>query len=74
VVGVSDAEFGERLKAFVVPRASAHPSESELKAHVREHLARHKVPRDIELVAELPRTSTGKILRRALASRCVRDS
>ena len=69
VVGVTDAEFGERLKAFVVPRPGAGPLESELKAHVRERLARHKVPREIELVAELPKTVTGKILRRVLAGR-----
>jgi fatty-acyl-CoA synthase len=68
VIGVSDSEFGQRLKAFVVPRPGAHPLEGDLKGYVRERLARYKVPRDVELVAELPRTDTGKILRRLLGS------
>jgi fatty-acyl-CoA synthase len=68
VIGVSDAEFGQRLKAFVVPRPGACPLEADLKTYVRERLARYKVPREVELVEELPRTDTGKILRRVLAS------
>lgn len=68
VIGVSDPEFGERLKAFVVSRGGDRSSEEELKSYVREKLARHKVPREIEFVPELPKTNTGKVLRRALAA------
>ena len=66
VLGVDDAEFGQRLAAWVVPVAGATVTEDELKAHVRAHLARYKVPREITFVAELPRTTTGKVRRGAL--------
>ena len=46
----------------------ASASEDELKDYVRRRLARHKVPREIEFVAELPRTPTGKLKRRELVS------
>jgi acyl-CoA synthetase (AMP-forming)/AMP-acid ligase II/NAD(P)-dependent dehydrogenase (short-subunit alcohol dehydrogenase family) len=63
-VGVDDVQFGQRLVAFVVLAAGA-PSvtEDELKEHVRDHLARYKVPREIRFVDAVPRTSTGKIQR-----------
>ncbi len=65
VVGVDDREFGQRLVAFVV--AGRHPLDGEaLKAHVRSRLARHKVPRQIVVVAALPRNATGKVLTREL--------
>ncbi|MHB8690364.1 MAG: SDR family NAD(P)-dependent oxidoreductase [Solirubrobacteraceae bacterium] len=68
VFGVSDPEFGQRLKAQVVLKPDASAKAEELQAHVRAQLARFKVPREIELVAELPRTSTGKLQRRKLKS------
>jgi fatty-acyl-CoA synthase len=66
-VGVDDAEFGKRLRAFVV--TSAEVSEDDLRAHVKAHLARYKVPRDFVFVDELPRNATGKVLKRDLADR-----
>src|SRR5205823_614774 len=66
VVGVADEEFGQRLQAFVVRAPDSEASEEELKAHVKAHLARFKVPREIVFVDELPRNPTGKVLRRAL--------
>jgi acyl-CoA synthetase (AMP-forming)/AMP-acid ligase II/NAD(P)-dependent dehydrogenase (short-subunit alcohol dehydrogenase family) len=63
VVGVADAEFGQRLRAFVVPRAGRALSVDELRAYVRRHVARYKVPRDVIVLAELPRNPTGKLLR-----------
>jgi len=68
VIGVEDAEFGQRLRAFVVRREGADPSADELRAHVRAGLERYKVPRDVVFVDELPRTPTGKVLRTRLAS------
>ena len=70
VVGVSDDDFGQVLAAFVVRRPGARLSADEVRAHVRDNLARHKVPRRVEFIDELPRNTTGKILRRALAERC----
>ena len=66
VVGVPDEKRGETVRAFVslVPGASATPE--ELIAHCRERMAAYKYPRSVELVDELPKTVTGKILRREL--------
>lgn len=66
VVGVDDVEWGKRLRAFVVPESGATPDEAELKRYVKENLARHKVPRDVVFIDELPRNATGKLLRRVL--------
>jgi acyl-CoA synthetase (AMP-forming)/AMP-acid ligase II len=66
VVGVDDDQFGQRLKAFVVPRNGKKLSPADVKAHVKSNLARYKVPRDVEFLDELPRTSTGKVLKREL--------
>jgi fatty-acyl-CoA synthase len=68
-IGVPDDEFGQRLRAFVALREGAGASEDELKHHVRDNLARYKVPRDVVFVDELPRNPTGKILKRELAER-----
>ncbi len=63
VVGVADADFGQRLTAFVVLREGASLDAEAVRAHVKANLARHKVPRDVEFVTELPRNATGKLLR-----------
>lgn len=68
VFGVPDPDFGQRLAASVVLRADRSASAEELQAYVRERLARHKVPREIEFVPELPRTSTGKLRRGKLGA------
>jgi len=65
VVGVSDPQWGQRLRACVVPRASV--TGDELKEFVRGRLAGYKVPRDVLFLDELPRNATGKILRRQLS-------
>jgi acyl-CoA synthetase (AMP-forming)/AMP-acid ligase II len=69
VIGVEDAEFGQRLKAFVVVRPGLEVSESELNAHVKAHLAGYKAPREVEFLDELPRNATGKVLKRDLRAR-----
>jgi acetyl-CoA synthetase len=72
VVGVPDAERGARIKAFIVLRAgeAAAPAlEAAIQAHVRARLAPYQVPREVEFVAELPLTTTGKIQRRVLRER-----
>jgi fatty-acyl-CoA synthase len=66
-LGVDDDDFGKRLRAFVVFRDGMDASEDELKAHVKDNLARFKVPREIVILDELPRNATGKVLKRELA-------
>ena len=66
VAAVNDEAKGELAKAFVVLKPGADLTEHELLEHCRGSLASYKVPRLVEFVADLPKTSTGKILRRAL--------
>jgi acyl-CoA synthetase (AMP-forming)/AMP-acid ligase II len=63
-IGVEDDDFGQRLRAFVVLEREA--SEDELKDHVKQNLARFKVPREIWFLEELPRNATGKVVKREL--------
>ncbi len=68
-VGVPDPVRTESIKAFVILKEGTVPSPllvEEIRNSVRSHLAKHEVPRDIEFVATLPMTTTGKILRREL--------
>ena len=67
VIGVDDDEFGQRLKAFVVLVDAGALDEGGVKAHVKENLARYKVPREVEFLDSLPRNATGKVLKRELA-------
>ena len=67
VAGRPDLEWGARVSAFVVPRAiDDPPSLDELRVLGADHLARFKLPRELSLVAEIPRTRTGKVRRHAL--------
>jgi fatty-acyl-CoA synthase len=68
IVGVPDDEFGQRLKAFIVRRKGAKLDEDEVKGYVKRNLARYKVPREVVFLDELPRNSTGKILKRELVA------
>jgi fatty-acyl-CoA synthase len=66
VIGVDDAEFGKRLRAFIVSQPGAPQDVEEIKLYVKNNLARYKVPRDVVFVDELPHNATGKLLRRVL--------
>ena len=68
-IGVPDPVRGEIVKAFVLPRAGVIPDqalEQSIQAHVKNRLEAHAYPREVVFVAEMPRTSTGKILRSEL--------
>jgi fatty-acyl-CoA synthase len=67
VFGVPDAEFGQRLAALIVKRPGSSIDEAAVKALVAADLARHKVPRDVGFTDELPRNTTGKLLRNRLS-------
>jgi fatty-acyl-CoA synthase len=66
VIGVDDEQYGQRLAAFVVLNPGASATSDTLKQHVRESLANYKVPRQITVLDELPRSITGKIVRKDL--------
>jgi len=69
VIGKEDGEGLTKTKAFVVFKAGQSASEDDLKAFVKDRLAPYKYPRYIEVVAELPKTATGKIQRFRLRDR-----
>ncbi len=72
VIGVPDEKRGELVKAFVVPVEEPDDPEkalSEIQSHVKNQLARHAYPREIEFIEELPTTATGKIQRYRLEER-----
>ncbi len=68
-VGVPDPYRGETVKAFVVVKPGESLTEEEVIAYCRENLAPYKVPKAIEFVEELPKSTVGKILRRELRDR-----
>ena len=61
VVSHPDAKWGERPKAFVVPKAGAILTAEQIIAHVRTQIAHYKAPDRVEIVESLPKTATGKI-------------
>jgi len=69
VVGVPDAYRGETVKAYVTLKAGADATPDGIVAFAKEHMAAYKYPRQVEIVTELPKTASGKILRRELRAR-----
>ena len=69
VVGVPDEYRGESVKAFVSLKPGSSVTPEEVIAFARERMAAYKYPRTVEIVEELPKTTTGKILRRELRDR-----
>jgi long-chain acyl-CoA synthetase len=65
-IGVPDPYRGETVKSFIVAKAGETITEDEITAHCKERLAAYKVPKQIALVDELPKSTVGKILRREL--------
>jgi len=73
VVGVPDAYRGETVRAYVSLKPGTSASPEELIAFCRERMAAYKYPRQLELVDELPKTVTGKILRRELRDKAAAE-
>jgi acetyl-CoA synthetase len=72
VIGKAHDLYGNIIKAFVLVKPGTAPDnnlKNELVKYVREHLAAHEVPREIEFVEKLPKTRSGKIMRRVLRAR-----
>jgi long-chain acyl-CoA synthetase len=66
VGSVPDDTLGELARAYVVLRPGATATEAQIIEHCRAHLAAYKMPRSVRFVPDLPKTSTGKVMRREL--------
>jgi acyl-coenzyme A synthetase/AMP-(fatty) acid ligase len=76
VIGVPDDIIGQRIRAYVIPRPGHQPSESLASAitdGVREKIALFKIPKEIIFVESLPRTATGKLMRRELRAQALQS-
>jgi acyl-CoA synthetase (AMP-forming)/AMP-acid ligase II len=69
VIGVPDERWGEAVKAIIVLKPDRQASEAEILTYARERIAGYKLPKSIEFVDALPRTPSGKILKRELRER-----
>jgi long-chain acyl-CoA synthetase len=77
VIGVPDAEMGEQVKAVVQLRAGVTPSDelaTEIIGYVRDRIAHYKAPKSVDFVSELPRSATGKLVKRVLIDRYTKRS
>lgn len=66
VIGLPDKEYGERVVAYIVPRRDRIIDPAALKAYLKIHLSAFKVPKQFIAVSELPKSSSGKLLKRTL--------
>jgi len=66
VVGVPDREWGERVTAFITPKPGQKVVSEELKTFLKTRLSPFKVPKEYIILNELPKSPTGKILKREL--------
>jgi long-chain acyl-CoA synthetase len=66
VIGVPHDKWGETVKAVVVARPGVEVDSAELIEFARSHLAHYKCPTSVDTVEELPRTATGKVLKKSL--------
>lgn len=73
VVGKPDALRTEIVKAYVVPKPGTSPDASSLQSFVKDRLATYSYPREIELLESLPMTVTGKVIRKELKARAIRE-
>jgi fatty-acyl-CoA synthase len=72
VIGVPDREMGEQVKAVVQLRSAVTSSNdlaAELVSYVRERIAHYKAPKSVDFVEEIPRSATGKLVKRVLTER-----
>jgi acyl-coenzyme A synthetase/AMP-(fatty) acid ligase len=74
VVGLPDDEWGHRIEAVVVLRGGARRRAEDLQQHVRDRLRASKTPSHVTFWPEIPRTETGKLVRRDVVARLVSDA
>jgi fatty-acyl-CoA synthase/long-chain acyl-CoA synthetase len=66
VFGIPSEEWGETVHAVVVPKPGAELTDGDVIAFAREHLASYKIPRSVTFIDDLPKTGSGKVLKREL--------
>ena len=66
VGSIPDEAKGELAKAYIVPKANTTPSADDIILFCREHMTAYKIPRAVQLVDDLPKTSSGKVMCREL--------
>ncbi len=66
VIGTPDEALGERVKAFIIPTEPGSLTEEEVKEYLKDKLAKYKIPEVVEFVEDLPRTMTGKVMKKEL--------
>ena len=66
VVGIADETWGQIVKAFIAPRGNTHPTLGDVQRHCKTQLADFKKPRQIEIVADIPRNAGGKVVKSEL--------
>jgi long-chain acyl-CoA synthetase len=74
IIGVPDEKWGESVKAVVVPKPGVEITEDEIIEYAKEKMAGFKVPKSVDFVAEIPRSLTGKILKKDLRAKYWGDS
>jgi long-chain acyl-CoA synthetase len=71
VIGLPDKEYGEKVVAYITPRKDKTIDPDELKAYLKQHLSPFKVPKHFITVADLPKSSAGKLLKRRLKEQVI---
>jgi acyl-CoA synthetase (AMP-forming)/AMP-acid ligase II len=72
VIGLPDEKWGERVVAMIMPSDGHKPTQDEIIAHCRQHIAGYKVPKEVRLVDAFPMTATGKVLKRVVRDELAR--
>jgi long-chain acyl-CoA synthetase len=74
VIGLPDMEYGERVTAFIIPKKGFEIDQGEMKAYLKDRLSPFKIPKAFVEVADFPRSSAGKILKRELKQQVLEKS
>jgi long-chain acyl-CoA synthetase len=73
VIGLPDREWGERVAAYIIPKAAHQIDQTELKSFLKTKLSSFKVPKGYYIVKDLPRSPAGKILKRDLRKSAMKE-